>query len=99
MQVIDTNKLRRFSKEGFQPQILHASPGLKVPLICMEDGQLIPPHPGGIGVFYVIEGKAIFTIGDERREVEAGSVVIAPSGVKRGVEAMGRLVMIAFHST
>jgi quercetin dioxygenase-like cupin family protein len=99
MQVIDINKLKRFSKEGFQPQILHASPGLKVPLICMEDRQLIPPHPGGTGVFYVIEGTAIFTIGGERKEVEAGSVVIAPSGVERGVEAKGRLVVIAFHAT
>lgn len=79
------------------PQILSVTPDLKVPFICMENGQMIPAHPGGTGIFYVIEGRAVFTIDGERREAEAGSVVVVPKGAMRGLEAKGRLVAIAFH--
>jgi quercetin dioxygenase-like cupin family protein len=64
----------------------------------MEPGQMIPPHPSGAGVFYVIEGSAVFTVGSEKKEVKAGTVVIAPNGVERGMEAKERLVVVAFHA-
>ncbi len=32
-------------------------------------------------VFVVLEGEATFTLGDERRLVHAGEVVVAPAGV------------------
>lgn len=97
VRIVDTNSIVKFSTEGFKPQILSVTPDLKIPFICMEDGQMIPPHPGGTGIFYVIEGVALFTVDGEKREVEAGSVIVVPEGAKRGVEAKGRLVAIAFH--
>ncbi len=98
MEPIDIDKKKEFHKEGFKPQILHISPKLKVPLICMEPGQMIPPHPSGTGVFYVLEGRAIFTVAGEKKEIKAGSIVIAPHGAERGIEAKERLVVIAFHA-
>ena len=32
------------------------------------------------------------------KEVKAGSVVIAPHGIERGIEAKERLVVVAFHA-
>lgn len=99
MEPINIENLKSFSKEGFRPNILHMGARFKIPLICMEDGQFIPPHPGATGVFYVIEGKAEITIAGETKEVEAGSVVIASQGSERGIKAKGRIVAIAFHVT
>ncbi len=48
--------------EQFRPQILCASPDAKVPMICLEPGQEIPPHPSGTGVFYVLEGKGMMSL-------------------------------------
>lgn len=98
MEIIKIDERKEFHKDGFRPQILYISPKVKVPLICMEPGQMIPPHPSGAGVFYVIEGSAIFTVAGEKKEVKAGSVVIAPEGVERGIEAKERLVVVAFHA-
>ncbi|MBI5327251.1 MAG: cupin domain-containing protein [Deltaproteobacteria bacterium] len=98
MEPINIDKKKMFYKDGFRPQILHISPKMKIPLICMEPGQMIPTHPSGAGIFYVIEGSAIFTVAGEKKEVKAGSIVIAPQGVERGIEAKERLVVIAFHA-
>ncbi len=95
MRVIDTTKAIKFLEE-FQPQPLYVSSSFKIPIICMEEGQTIPPHPGGAGIFYVVEGTAAFTIDGEVREAGEGSTVIAPHGVARGIKAKSRLVAIAF---
>ncbi|MBI5892358.1 MAG: cupin domain-containing protein [Deltaproteobacteria bacterium] len=99
MEPVNIENLKSFSKEGFRPNILHMGTRFKIPLICMEDGQFIPPHPGATGIFYVIEGTAEFTIAGETKEVKADSIVIAPQGTERGIKAKGRIVVIAFHIT
>ena len=99
MKPVNIEDFKQFSKEGFRPNILHVGARFKIPLICMEDGQFIPPHPSATGIFYVIEGTAEFTIAGETKEVGANSVVIAPQGAERGIKAKGRLVAIAFHVT
>lgn len=98
MEIINIDEKKQFHKDGFRPQILYVSPKVKVPLICMEPGQMIPPHPSGTGIFYVVEGSAVFTVAGEKKEVKAGSVVVAPEGVERGIEAKERLVVVAFHA-
>ena len=98
VEPINIDKKKEFYKEGFRPQILYVSPKLKVPLICMEPGQNIPTHPSGAGIFYVLEGSAVFTVGGEKKEIKAGSIVIAPHGIERGIEAKERLVVVAFHA-
>ena len=97
MRLVDTVAARSFSPERFQPKILAVTPDLKIPLICMEGGQKIPSHPGGTGFFHVIEGRALFTVNGKTETVEAGSVAVVPKGAERGLEAEGRLVVIAFH--
>lgn len=41
-------------------------------------------------VFVVQEGEATFTLGDERRVVRAGEVVVAPAGVVHGFVNSGQ---------
>jgi quercetin dioxygenase-like cupin family protein len=83
--------------EQFTPQILYVSPDLKVPLICLGDGQEIPPHPSGTGVFCVLDGNGTMVVEDKEIGLSAGEIVIAPEGSRRGIKAHGKIVAIAFH--
>lgn len=96
MELIDVNERVGFSEE-FTPRILRVRPGYKVPLICMEPGQEIPPHPSGTGVFYFMSGKGIMTVDGEETEVKAGSMVIVERGESRAIRATERLTAFAIH--
>jgi quercetin dioxygenase-like cupin family protein len=70
---------------------------LFVGLNCFEPGQSQKVHVhGGSDKFYlVVSGKASMIVGDERREVAAGTVVWAPADVPHGVEqALERTTML-----
>ncbi|MGQ3684896.1 MAG: cupin domain-containing protein [Candidatus Loosdrechtia sp.] len=99
MEPIPLDEKITFHKEHFVPNILYASPGIKMPLICMEPGQEIPPHAGhAVGIFYVKEGKGIFTLDNQRIDMEKGSVIIAPEGATRGMRCVERMVVLAISA-
>jgi quercetin dioxygenase-like cupin family protein len=56
-------------------------------LYCFEPGQEQSPHTheGQDKVYYVIEGKGLFRVGDEEKELGAGEIVLAPAGQNHGV--------------
>jgi quercetin dioxygenase-like cupin family protein len=73
-----------------------------VGLNCLEPGQIqtVHAHSGADKFYFVLAGAGSFTIGDEERTVESGTVVIAPAGVPHGVtnngeERLSILVAIA----
>lgn len=94
MEIIDINERVEFA-ERFMPRILKAGPDYKVPLICLDEGQSIPPHASGVGVFYIISGTGIMTVGEEDAEVMAGNMIFVEEGVKRGIRATTRLTAFA----
>ena len=96
MEMIDVNERVGFSEE-FVPRILRARPDYKVPLICLEAGQEIPPHPSGTGVFYFISGTGVMTVDGEEAEVKAGCMVFVEKGESRGIKATERLTAFALH--
>jgi quercetin dioxygenase-like cupin family protein len=96
MEVIDVNERVGFADE-FMPRILKANPAYKVPLICMEPGQEIKPHPSGTGVFYIVSGSGTMTVEGESREVKAGNMIFVSQGESRGIKATERLVAFAVH--
>ena len=70
---------------------------LFVGLNCFEAGQSQPPHvhSGADKFYYVVSGRARFTVADESFEAGAGAVVWAPADVSHGVEqAVERTVML-----
>lgn len=83
----------------FQPQILRNANGLKVPLICMQPGQFIPPHPGGAGVFYIVKGKATMSVEGKDVSVSAGDMIFIEKGETRGIQAQEELTAFAVHFT
>jgi quercetin dioxygenase-like cupin family protein len=70
---------------------------LFVGLNCFEPGQSQQrhAHAGADKIYFVVEGKARMTVGDETRIAEAGTVVWAPADVPHGVdEALERTVLL-----
>ena len=98
MEIIDVNEKIGFAEQFF-PRILKVAPDYKVPLICMEEGQLIAPHSGGKGVFYIISGKGVMTVGGEEVEVGPGNMIIVDKDETRGIKATEQLVAFAVHMT
>lgn len=98
MDVIDVKSFARCSSGPFMPTIAHISPNLKLPVICLMPGQEIPPHPGATGMFYVVEGKGVFTAGEEKIEISAGSLIVVPGGRIRGIRPSEKLVLFAVHA-
>ncbi len=96
--VIDVKSTAKCSDGPFAPTIAYISPGIKLPVICITPGQEIPPHPGATGMFYVLEGKGIFTDGDEKIDISAGSLVIVPKGGVRGIKPTEKLLLFAVHA-
>ena len=69
-------------------------------LYCFEPGQsqAAHTHEGSDKIYYVVEGRGVFRIGEEERELAAREIAIAPSGQKHGVDNPGpeRLVLLVF---
>ncbi|MEK7699666.1 MAG: cupin domain-containing protein [Planctomycetota bacterium] len=96
MEPIRLKEKIQFNKEHFVPNILFASPKVKMPLICLEPGQEIPPHGGhSIGIFYVKEGKGVFSLDDQKIDMEKDTIIIAPEGASRGMKCIERMVVLA----
>ncbi|HHT9158729.1 MAG: hypothetical protein A2099_01600 [Planctomycetes bacterium GWF2_39_10] len=96
MEPIKLQEKIKFNKEHFIPNILFASPKVKMPLICMEPGQEIPPHGGSsVGIFYVKEGKGVFTLDNQKINMEKDMIIIAPEGSSRGMKCLERMVVLA----
>ena len=96
MERFDLAEKASFS-EQFAPQILKASPGYKIPLICMKPGQEIPPHSGGTGVFYIVSGKGVMTVEGQDVEIQAGNMILIDEGESRGIRATEMLMAFAVH--
>jgi quercetin dioxygenase-like cupin family protein len=96
MEIIDLTERTCFS-EKFTPHILRGTSNYKVPLICMEPGQEIPPHPSGTGVFYIISGKGIMNVEGKDLEVKTGTMIFVEKGESRGIKATETLIAFAVH--
>ena|SRR5438552_2019173 len=67
---------------------------------CFEPGQeqASHAHQGSDKVYYVLKGKGVFEVGEEKRELGEGEIVLAGSGQKHGVtnRSNERLVVLVY---
>ncbi len=75
---------------------------MMVGLNCLEPGQTqsVHAHEGADKFYFVLEGSGSFSVGDDERHAEAGTIITAPAGIKHGVtnsgnERLSLLVAIA----
>jgi quercetin dioxygenase-like cupin family protein len=88
--------------EKFYKTTLWSGAHVMVGLNCLEPGQAqkVHAHDGADKFYFVLEGSGRFTVGDEESDADAGSLIVAPSGIPHGVvnngsERLSVLVTIA----
>jgi quercetin dioxygenase-like cupin family protein len=79
--------------EKFYKTTLWQGEHMMIGLNCLEPGQTqkVHAHDGADKFYFVLEGRGRFTVGDEEREVDAGALVVAPSGIPHGVTNNARI--------
>ena len=99
---VDWRQRTGVNAEKFYKTTLWQGEHVMVGLNCLEPNQTQPvhAHQGADKIYFVLEGRGRFTIGDEEREADAGTLVLAPAGVPHGVtntgaERLSLLVVIA----
>jgi quercetin dioxygenase-like cupin family protein len=89
-----------FSPEKMKKIGLFDTRHLFCDVYCFEPGQIQKPHTHQESdkVYYVLEGKGIFKIGGEEKELGEQQITLAPAGIEHGVTNHGnqRLVLLVF---
>lgn len=90
----------QFSKDKMKKNGIFETDRFFCDLYCFEPGQEQQPHSHGgqDKIYYVVEGKGTFKVGEEEKEMSAGQIVLAPAGTNHGVanHAHERLVTLVF---
>ena len=90
----------QFTKEKMKKNCLFETDRMFCDIYCFEPGQSQPvhSHEGSDKVYFVLQGKGLFQIGDEERHLERDEIALAPSGKRHGVSNPGpdRLVLLVF---
>jgi quercetin dioxygenase-like cupin family protein len=84
--------------EKFYKTTLWQGEHVMVGLNCLEANQRqdTHAHKGADKFYFVLEGSGRFTVDEEEREANTGSLIVAPSGIPHGVtnNASGRLTLL-----
>jgi len=90
------------SAEKFYKTTLWRGEHVMTGLNCLEPNQTqaVHAHQGADKIYFVLEGRGRFTVGDEEREAATGTLVVAPAGIPHGVtntseERLSLLIAIA----
>jgi quercetin dioxygenase-like cupin family protein len=100
MDVRKIADLIRFSDEKMQKLPVFESPNYFCDMYCLKTGQdqRVHSHAGSDKLYFVLQGKGLFHIAGEERELAAGEAVIARPGQDHGVKnaANEDLVLLVF---
>lgn len=97
MEILDLKKLRKFYPEKIFREMLSDKPEMRIALMCLEPGQKLAPHKVPMRLLmYCVEGKGIFTVGDEEIEANEKTCILCDPMVPHGFRATDeRLVVMA----
>lgn len=84
----DTTAARRFAAEKMQKVGLFETEQMFCDVYCLEPGQAqkVHSHAGATKFYFVIEGRALVTIGSETRELGPGELASSAPGEDHGVQ-------------
>ena len=90
----------QFSTEKMKKNGIFETPRFFCDLYCFEPGQTQPAHTheGSDKVYYVVQGRGLFQVGGEEKQLGEGEIVMAASGERHGVVNNGseRLVVLVY---
>jgi mannose-6-phosphate isomerase-like protein (cupin superfamily) len=100
MDVKDVFAAADFSSEKMRKVNLFETKNFFCDVYCLEPGQeqKVHAHEGEDKIYYVLDGRGSFVVGDETRELGANQIVVAPAGAPHGVKNASdqRLTLLVF---
>ncbi len=96
--VLDLKKLIAFHSDRISREMIAETPEMRVALMCLEAGQELPPHKAPLRLMmYCVEGRGVFTVGDEDIEADGKTAILCDPMVPHGFRASKgeRLVVMA----
>jgi len=91
---MDLLDIVEFSAAGPVKKDLIKTAGSNIVLICLETGQVIPPHPEPYAVvFIVLQGEGTITSGAIEHPVRPRHLVSVKKDEKRGIRCDRRMVL------
>jgi len=100
MEMQDVLNLVRFSDDKMQKVPIFSSEKYFFDVYCLRPGQdqRVHTHPESDKIYYVLRGTAIFHIGGEEQELNAGRAVVARPQQAHGVRNASTedLVLLVF---
>jgi quercetin dioxygenase-like cupin family protein len=96
--VLDLKKLINFHPDKISREMLAETPEMRVALMCLEVGQELKPHKAPLRLMmYCVEGRGVFTVGEEEIEADEKTAIVVDPLVPHGFKASKgeRLVVMA----
>lgn len=88
MEILDLKKLKKFYADKAGRELLADKPEMRVALMCLKPGQEVTPHKAPLRLLmYVVEGRGIFTVGDETIEADEKTCILCEPSVPHGFRA------------
>jgi quercetin dioxygenase-like cupin family protein len=97
-EILDLKKLIKFKPDNISREMLSDKPEMRVALMCLEAGQVLKPHTAPLRLMmYCVQGKGVFTVGDEEFEADEKTAILCDPMVPHGFKASKgeRLVVMA----
>jgi quercetin dioxygenase-like cupin family protein len=87
-----------FSPQGPVKKDLIKTAGSNIVLVCLEEGQVIAPHPEPYAVvFVVLQGEGTITSGRIEHRVKPLHLVPVGKDEKRGIQCDQRMVLLGIR--
>jgi quercetin dioxygenase-like cupin family protein len=92
---MDLLSAAEFSLTGPVKKDLMKTAGSNIVLVCLEAGQVIPPHPEPYAVvFVVLQGEGVITSGTVEYPVNPLHLVSVGKGENRGIRCKQRMILL-----
>lgn len=102
LQTVNINDIRAFDKNDLLKKVPLTTDKFVFNTYFLEPRQLLKlhKHPTTDELFYIIEGRGQFTVGNNQIMVDSGSVIYGPADVPHGLVNSGdkEIVMISVQS-
>jgi quercetin dioxygenase-like cupin family protein len=97
MEIFDLKKLMAFHPDKIGREMLSDKPEMRIALMCLEPGQELKPHKAPMRLLmYCVEGKGIFTVGEEEIEADEKTCILCDPMVQHGFRTTdSRMVVMA----
>ena len=95
---MDLLNAAEFSRQGPVKKDLIKTAGSNIVLVCLETGQVIPPHPEPYAVvFIVLQGEGIITSGAVEHPVKPLHLVSVGKDENRGIRCDQRIILLGIR--